>query len=419
MKSSKHTRISGVIVTAATSIMLAGQVSASGYYLPEQSTNAVGLAAAYVANAHGADAAFYNPANLVFEKDKKASMELTVNAIHVPEIEFNGTYAGGPATNRSNDVNIVIPNFFYISPAVNDNWRFGLATASTGLKTQWTGQPQELFAEYTSLQTTEINPVFSYKVNDQFSVGGGLRVAYTEAELRSNGGPPYVGVPVSLNLEGDGYSTGYNLAMTIKPSEQMTLSATYRSRLDLKLKGDAYVQFNNAPLYIGDANVKAIQPAVLGLGVAYAMDTTVVELAYNRLFWDQYQNLDLQYAGSLGPLAPLYDDPKEKNWKNTNTYRIGLTHQYDSKLTFLAGIAFDSNPVPDETVAFELLDTDYTVYGLGAKYKLDDSITLGGGLLYADGDKRTVNNTVYSGAPLSGSFDRSLTLFNLSFAYRF
>ena len=38
----------------------------AGYKIPEQSLNAVALSAAYIANANGADAAYYNPANMVF-----------------------------------------------------------------------------------------------------------------------------------------------------------------------------------------------------------------------------------------------------------------------------------------------------------------------------------------------------------------
>ena len=48
------------------------------YSLPESSLNSVALSAAYVAAAEGADAAYYNPANLVNNEDKlQAEMALT------------------------------------------------------------------------------------------------------------------------------------------------------------------------------------------------------------------------------------------------------------------------------------------------------------------------------------------------------
>ena len=49
----------------ASSILMAG-----GYKIPEASTNAVALGAANIAHNHSADAAYYNPASMVFMSDE-------------------------------------------------------------------------------------------------------------------------------------------------------------------------------------------------------------------------------------------------------------------------------------------------------------------------------------------------------------
>ena len=54
-------------VRVATLLSLsAATLLASGYRIPEQSLNSVALSAAYVASANGADASYYNPANMAF-----------------------------------------------------------------------------------------------------------------------------------------------------------------------------------------------------------------------------------------------------------------------------------------------------------------------------------------------------------------
>lgn len=56
---------------ALLSLVTASVLMAGGYKIPETSLNAVALSAANIAHSHGADAAYYNPANMVFMEDKE------------------------------------------------------------------------------------------------------------------------------------------------------------------------------------------------------------------------------------------------------------------------------------------------------------------------------------------------------------
>jgi long-chain fatty acid transport protein len=382
-----------------TLLTVSANLSASGYYLPEQSTNATALTAAYIANAHGADASFYNPANLVFTEDKQGSMELDLLWVHSPEIDFTGTSSLiGDISNSAESQDVLVPNFFYISPDIGNNWRFGFSSYSTGLKTDWKSGYQLSAAEKADIQSTELTPVVSYKFSDRFSVGGGVRFSYTDAKVKLG----------TLDLSGDGWDYGYNLAMTFRPTQKLSIAGTYRSKITTKLEGDAFVGVVGP---IG-GNADYILPANLGLGIAYSFDNTTVELAYNRLFWSDYDSLDINLDG-LGTTS------QTKNWSDTHTYRLGITHQYSPALTLMAGITFDETPIPDSTMAFEILDNDFVVYGLGAKYKLDDKWTLGGAFLYADGDGRSYTSASYAPDTVQGSFDRDLYVYNLSLTYTF
>jgi long-chain fatty acid transport protein len=52
------------------SLAVSGLLQASGWRIPEQSAVSVALSGAYIANASGVDAAYYNPANMSFNKDE-------------------------------------------------------------------------------------------------------------------------------------------------------------------------------------------------------------------------------------------------------------------------------------------------------------------------------------------------------------
>ncbi|MBE0499699.1 MAG: outer membrane protein transport protein, partial [Campylobacterales bacterium] len=261
----------GLLSLAATTALMA-----SGYKIPEQSQKGVALSSAYVANAHGADASYYNPANMAFETGN-GSFEIDVSYIHLTSTRFEGTVAAdptGPTSASSKKEHFLIPTFYYVSPAVG-NLRFGLAlTSPVGLTKRWEDQPAKASAEEFSLMTYEINPTLAYKVNEKFSVAAGLRVIYSDGTVKSTA----VAADLTRNVRGDGLDYGYNLALTYKPLKELTLAATYRSKIDLNLEGDATLsETATGGEYTGPASVRIPAPATLNLAAAYTFNekTTV------------------------------------------------------------------------------------------------------------------------------------------------
>lgn len=64
---------------------------ANGFKIQEQSLNGTALGSAYVAGARGADASFYNPANMGFTNDwgeNRSEFEMTTTVINIPAFSF-------------------------------------------------------------------------------------------------------------------------------------------------------------------------------------------------------------------------------------------------------------------------------------------------------------------------------------------
>jgi len=428
-KKIKRIKMRNYVKIAAVLGISVATLNAAGYKIPEQSLNAVALSAAYVANARGADASYYNPANMAFSP-AGAEMEIGLTYINLPSIKYtdaNPAYSGDTKVE-----NFLVPNFHYISPEVK-KWRFGLSlTAPGGLSKRWDSTYPKTFAKEFTLKILELNPTASYKVNDKFAVGFGVRGVYTDGTVRSDGivavkpGPSYI--DASRDMTGDSIDYGYNLALSYKPTNDMTLSATYRSKVNLTVKGTAKLNSfiaagigagTNLGSYDGSASVTIPLPATLDLAVAYTFNKTTVELVYERVYWSSYKNLDFNYSGTLsGPILPsAFDAAIPKNWKDTNTYRIGITHQYSDKLKLMAGFAIDESPVPSNTLGFELPDSDAKLYSLGFEYKVSKSTSFGLSYLYDSKDTRTV--TANEGHA-NGTFkDASAHLLTASIKYRF
>lgn len=406
-------------IKVATLLSLsAATLLASGYRIPEQSLNSTALSAAYVAGAHGADASYYNPANMAL-MGGSAEIEGAFTYINLPKVTFTGT---NPAHNGdSKEEHFFVPTMHYVSPMMGD-WRYGLSiTAPGGLSKRWDESYSKTFAEEFTLKIIEVNPTASYKVNDQFALGFGLRGIYTDGVVKSNGVIAVLAGPTLINasrdLTGDSIDFGYNLALTYKPIKDLTVSGTYRSKIDLTVTGDAYLTRTGGTPYNGGASVTIPLPASLALAAAYSMDKTTVEFVFERTYWSSYKDLDFNYDTVLADpfLNGAFDAVKAKNWKDVNAYRIGVTHQYSDALKLMAGFAIDKNPAPDSTLGFELPDSDAKLYSVGFEYQLDKKMSMGVAYLYDDKETRVVNNGTVNGV----FTDSSAHLVTASLKYKF
>lgn len=305
-----------------------------------------------------------------------------------------------------------MPTLHYVSPK-QGNLRYGLSiVAPGGLSKRWDEAYSKATAEEFTLKIIEVNPTMSYLVSDKFAIGFGLRGVYTDGVVKSDASG--IGSPANRNLTGDSIDFGYNLALSYKAMDNLTLSTTYRSKVDLTVEGKANLVSGT---YNGGASVTIPLPASLALAMAYDFDKTKVEFVFERTYWSAYKNLDFNYDSDLtGGALAAFDNPIPKNWKDANAYRIGVTHQYNDKLKLMAGFAYDEAGAPKETIGFELPDSDAKLYSVGMEYKLDEQMSIGLAYLYDQKDELTVSNT----GGISGTFsDASAHLVTASFKYKF
>jgi len=405
------------------SIIVSSALMAGAYKVPEQSLNSMALGAAYVAHTEGADTAYYNPANMSFMSEGQF-VEVGATWAHLPRNRFEGTQtysatdANNPANNESKIENLQLPFLHYVSNPIGQ-FRWGASlTVPGGLSKRWESGHQKVSAEEFTLKVIELNPVASYKLSDNFSVGGGLRLIYSEGVVKSDGGAIK---PIKRNMEGDTVEYGYNLAMSYKPTSDINMAVTYRSNIDLKEEGDANLYLGNiGKQYSADVTVPL--PASLNLAVSKTWkDKYTVELNYERTYWSTYKNLDFNYGTALpnAILTSAFDNPKPKNWKDSNTYRVGFTAKVSPQLTLMAGYAKDETPIPQEYVSYELPDSDANIYTFGFRIKANENLSYGFAYLHDDKDyfslRRGENKNGIVGTFSGGGAD----LLTASVAYRF
>jgi long-chain fatty acid transport protein len=367
-----------MIKTLALSAVASSVVIAGGYKVPEQSLNSMALGAAYVAHTTGADTAYFNPANMAFMADKQY-MSAALTLAHLPSNVYT---LEGPLSGESETENILIPNMHYVAKA-SGKYRWGISViAPGGLTKRWNTPFQRATAKEFTLKIVEINPSMSYKVSENFAVGAGLRFIYSEGIVKSDS--TGTGALVAKrDMQGDTLAFGYNLAMTYKPTSDINVAVTYRSNIDLEEKGNAKLFVNainpTANFYDGKASVTVPLPAALNVAVSKTWnDKYTLEFNYEKTYWSSYENLDFEYSSTL----PVFDAPLARNWKDTETFRIGATAKINNKLTVMCGFAIDETPVPKENIGFELADSDAKIYSAGFRYQQTPSLSWGAAILY-------------------------------------
>lgn len=406
-----------ILVAALAVFVTGGSALASGYRIPEQSVDSTAKAGANIASADSADASYFNPANMAWMAADKWQVEGDLTYIHLPSISYDDNRTAA-YDGESKKENFLLPTVFMVSPEVN-NFRFGFSvTAPYGLAKRWEQPFPRTFAEEYSLKVFDINPTVAYKFCEYFSLAVGPRLLYSSAQVSSNGVVRAPGYTAARNMEGDTTELGWNAALSARPTKDLNLAVTYRSKVDLALDGDALLSTNTQAASINTGGSVSIPaPAVLALSGAYTLDRLTVELTWERTFWSDYESIAFQYDTVLtNPiLIGAFGVPVTKNWDDSDAYRLGLSYAVNDLWTLMAGFGYDRNPIPDSTLQFDLPDSDAYLYSVGARYQVSKEMEIGAGYLYDDKKSRSVTN-----ARLNGTFtDSSAHLLTVGLTYTF
>jgi long-chain fatty acid transport protein len=207
---------------------------------------------------------------------------------------------------------------------------------------------------------------------------------------------------------------GYNAGIFFKPSDKLSIGASYRSKIDAKVEnGD--VTYSGLPAgasaAIVNRNFTATSfgatlplPAVASVGVGIMpTDKLTLGLDASLTFWSQYKTLDFNFSGNNGN-ATATAQPGENtdgrvggnNFSTSKRYyqdalvlRLGGQYKADDKLTVRAGVAYDFTAVKDGYVGPETPDADRLIGSAGISYQLTDNLGVDASFLFEGFKSRT------------------------------
>jgi len=362
--------------------LMSAAAYAGGYRVSTQSNKQLAMGHTGVAVVNSADILFFNPAGLVHLENK---LNVSVGGFGVfSDVNYQNENTGAFA---ETDSPVGTPFYAYISYALSDSFAVGLGIytpygSNVTWPTDWEGSH---LVNEIELQAIFIQPTLSYQIFENVSLGVGAMIAIGGVDFNRNASRSLTdeqGNRSNVSISDSGViGYGWNAGILFTPNENLSIGFNYRSLIDIESEdGEAtFSNFPNSPLVPanGTQGFKATLPlpAEATLGVSYKLDKWLFAFDYNRAFWSEYENLDIDFE-----IANDSENPR--NYKDASAYRFGVQYLATDALTLRGGFYFDESPVQSGFFAPETPRNDSVGYTAGLSYAFSPQFSIDASFLY-------------------------------------
>ena len=318
-----------------------------------------------------ASVAFYNPAGLT-ALDKS---QITVVATAVqPSYKLNVTSA---RDNNGNDLGAgitkpkskVLLSALHAVKKINDKCAIGFSVTSPfSLKTNYNEDSITRFmATRTEIRTLDLSPNIAYQFNDKFSLGAGFDVIKTKYWWN-----------VDYNSQ---WRYGAHVGLLFRPNDTTRMGFSYRSGVKTGI-----VKFPNIFTYS----------------------------VYNS-YSDKWSSMaDIEYIKwRTSAIIPQCH-------RNTFRFAFGINYQYNEKLKFKSGLSFNQSPIKSKDQTIRNPIAHKLMIALGAKYQLNECVSLSAGYAHIFARTVTISETSLSGPQnLIGKFKTKDEIMGVQLTFNF
>lgn len=407
------------ILLALTVLRMPSPAYGSGFGVFTQGASALGQADAVVAHTDGPSAIFFNPALL--NRLPGTQIEIGTTLLF-PSRDFKSSADGTTASTKDT---LYYPSTLYASHAFNSKISAGLGVFSPfGLGTEWSDSWEGRYiATKSKIETFDINPAVSCQLTPDLSVAAGINVILLDATLEKKINlSPFGLSAANQKFRGDGTGVGYNLGIAYNAGHGISLGASYRSEVEVDVKGDVSFalpsQLVAGALPNSGGKTTITLPRQLLAGVAYqASDRLTVETGFRWEDWSSFREskieLNLPVDGQTTIVEP-------KKWHDTFAVNFGGKYRLNDTFTLLAGYLYGRNAVPDDTFEPSVPDANTHLFSLGTDMEFK-KIKLSASYAYQLQEERNKSNQVgaAAGGAANGMYNSDIHLLALSVTYRF
>ncbi|MDX1302316.1 outer membrane protein transport protein [Photobacterium sp.] len=370
------------LIAAAITLAASQQALAAGFQLNAQS--ATGLGRAFAGDAVIADNASAMSRNAAAMSLFDApAISLGINAIDTDISVKNASYTNAISQQSGsiNDQSVgdisYAPNIYYIHP-INEKWTVGAGIYSNfGTKTEFSDDyAANEYGGMTDVKSVNFALSASYRIDQQWSVGGGLDVIYGAGKLKRSDKALEAALPGDgplLDVDADGVAFGWNIGTVYELNEDNRFGLSYRYSPELEAEGDMYYQPGGGDI----SNEKLLMPLpdmAEFSGFHKLNDTFAVHYSVQWIGWSAFDKLETTGGKELNSYE----------WKDGWHYALGGTYYLNNDWTLRAGYMYDTS-AQDEKTSISVPDSDRQWFSSGFTYHLDAKSNIDFGITYLVG----------------------------------
>lgn len=367
-----------LLAVAVSSLTFAStQATAAGFQLNAQS--ATGLGRAFAGDAVIADNASVmgrNAAAMTLFDSHQFSGGLNVISSEIKVTGFDGIAAGEP--DAKNTANSPVPNIYYIH-RLNDQWALGAGIYSNfGTTNEFDSSfgntvPNGAmpFGGTTKISSINYTLNAAYRINEQWSIGGGIDIISGTGELKRQANLLPSGPTTILDVDASGIGYGFNLGTVFELNENNRFGLAYHYSPEIEASGTVTKGTDNFD------HIKLPLPSMLEFSGYHKLEDTKFAVHYS-LQWIGWSVFDKVVTNDNTLI-------KDYNWQDGYHASLGGTYYLNEAWTLRAGYMFDS-AAQDDTRSISVPDSNRHWFSFGAGYNFKKHHTIDLGFTYLMGE---------------------------------
>lgn len=410
---------SRILLITLSALLISTNIFAGGFQLNEHGAKALAMGGAFTAIANDPSAIYWNGAGL---SQLTGTNIMIGTSLIAPQSTFRGVT---PDITKYRAKNLVFfPTHFFGSHAFNDQWSVGLGfTTPFGLGTEW---DENWIGKYLALKTTlmtfTVSPVVTYSPVKSISLSAGFVYSFANVEItRKSQLSTILANDAYVDLTGDdSFAYGFNAGIMFKPTDFLSIGASYHSEVKYDFKGTAVTVGPDqlaASLPNGDITAELTTPQNIAVGIAVDVTKRLkVSADYQFVGWSSYDVLAVDFAN------PEFEDiASPRNYKDAYIVRLGAGYQMNDQINLMGGVYFDKNPVSTAYLNPTLPEADRLGLSFGIEAKLFEDLSITGSYLFIRAKQVTVTDSeeIYSepSSKFNGTYNSNANIFSLGFVY--
>lgn len=378
------------LFTACALCLCAGGTMANGLTINEQSASSMGTAfAGRASSAIDASTVFGNPAGMSRLERREVSGGLALIAVDSQIDEARSDVPGISGTVPSRYVPTSAVPFGYLVTPLDERWHFGLGLyAPFALMGDYgRGFVGRYKAQRSEVRVVTLQPVLSYRVNEQLAVGFGPTFNRIDGTLTN--ALNFAVADAQVDIVGSDTGYGYSLGLLADLSRRLAWGVTYRSKVDYTLEGRTRIGGVPALMPGLDAlngryraSLDFTSPESLDTSVSWQLDPRwAVHAGTTWTRWSRLQEIVVQ---NQGVALPGFDRIQENlAWSDTWSWFFGAAHRIDPRWVLRAGVALDPSPTRARDRSARIPVGDRQLFSLGAGWSPQADLSLDLAYLYA------------------------------------